>query len=78
MSASSRIVTASGLIYLLSIDDVHDNATLQHAGESCLNGEVVLAVLRTVAICGGEFSCHRKCVAKGIRVLAVQLKSCRR
>ena len=51
--------------YLLGIDDVHDNATLQHAGKSCLDCEVVLAILSTVAVCGGEFSCHCLCDCDG-------------
>lgn len=43
---------------LLSVDNVHNDATLQHAGEACLDGEVVLAILGAVAVGGGEFSCH--------------------
>ena len=48
--------------YLLSVDDVHDNATLEHAGKTSLDGEVVLAILGSVAVCGGEFSCHCVCL----------------
>lgn len=58
LSTCMHMISRSRETYLFGIDDVHDNATLQHAGKSCLDCEVVLAILSTVAICSGEFSCH--------------------
>jgi len=30
--------------YLLCVDDIHDDTTLQHACEACFDGEAVLSV----------------------------------
>lgn len=47
--------------YLLSVHNVHNDASLEHAGQASLDGEVVLAVLSDISICGGECSCHVAC-----------------
>lgn len=60
-SVSKPSATGAQELYLLGVDDIHDYAALQHAGKASLDGEVVLAILGAVAVCGGEFSCHCGC-----------------
>ena len=43
---------------LFSVYYVHDDASLQHACQSCLCGEGVIAVGGTAICSSGEFSCH--------------------
>ena len=51
--------------YLLSVDNIHDDASLQHSCQSGLDGEVVLAILCAVAIGGGEFGGHAAVRCRG-------------
>lgn len=51
--------------YLLGIDNVHDDATLQHSRQTRLDGESVLTILGGVAVGRGQFSCH--CVVWRLR-----------
>jgi hypothetical protein len=60
-------------IYLLGVDDVHDDAALEHARETGLDGEVVLAIavgaVVAVAVAvavGGEFSRHCMYIVDGV------------
>ena len=53
-----------GKAYLLGIDYIHNDTSLQHACQSSLDSEAVVALLGGIAIGagGGEFSGHFACV----------------
>ena len=55
-------------MYLFSIDDVHDDAALEHSCESSLDCESVLAILSTGAIGCREFSCHCRRILQGLDI----------
>jgi hypothetical protein len=60
--AAGRDSGRMGRIHLLSIDDVHNDTTLQHPRQTSLDGKVVLAILGAVAVRCGKFGSHCVCL----------------
>lgn len=57
-----------GISHLLSVHNIHDHTSLQHASKARLHGELCLALVgaigRAISAVGGESGCHSACVVK--------------